>query len=121
MSARLNIGLIGSGFMGQAHADAYRRAAMFYPDLPKRPHLYALADQDQSLAERHAAKLGAEKAYGDWRELVNDPQVDVVDITSPNHLHYTMAMAAIAAGARNRWRLTSSRRRRWRRRPGARG
>ncbi|STS88905.1 Myo-inositol 2-dehydrogenase [Klebsiella variicola] len=98
MSARLNIGLIGSGFMGQAHADAYRRAAMFYPDLPKRPHLYALADQDQSLAERHAAKLGAEKAYGDWRELVNDPQVDVVDITSPNHLHYTMAMAAIAAG-----------------------
>ena len=98
MSARLNIGLIGSGFMGQAHADAYRRAAMFYPDLPKRPHLYALADQDQALAERHAAKLGAEKAYGDWRELVNDPQVDVVDITSPNHLHYTMAMAAIAAG-----------------------
>ncbi len=98
MSARLNIGLIGSGFMGQAHADAYRRAAMFYPDLPKRPHLYALADQDQAMAERHAAKLGAEKAYGDWRELVNDPQVDVVDITSPNHLHYTMAMAAIAAG-----------------------
>lgn len=37
MSARLNIGLIGSGFMGQAHADAYRRAAMFYPDLPKHP------------------------------------------------------------------------------------
>uniref|UniRef100_A0A483K6T2 Gfo/Idh/MocA-like oxidoreductase N-terminal domain-containing protein n=1 Tax=Klebsiella pneumoniae TaxID=573 RepID=A0A483K6T2_KLEPN len=74
MSARLNIGLIGSGFMGQAHADAYRRAAMFYPDLPKRPHLYALADQDQAMAERHAAKLGAEKAYGDWRELVNDPQ-----------------------------------------------
>ena len=49
MSARLNIGLIGSGFMGQAHADAYRRAAMFYPDLPKRPHLYALADQDQAV------------------------------------------------------------------------
>ena len=98
MSARLNIGLIGSGFMGQAHADAYRRAAMFYPDLPKRPYLYALADQDQALAERHAVKLGAEKAYGDWRELVNDPLVDVVDITSPNHLHYTMAMAAIAAG-----------------------
>ncbi|PIN63611.1 gfo/Idh/MocA family oxidoreductase, partial [Klebsiella pneumoniae] len=45
--------------------------------------------QDQAMAERHAAKLGAEKAYGDWRELVNDPQVDVVDITSPNHLHYT--------------------------------
>ena len=60
MSARLNIGLIGSGFMGQAHADACR-AAMFYPDLPKRPHLYALADQDQAMTERHAAKLGRKR------------------------------------------------------------
>ena len=48
MKDRLNIGLIGSGFMGQAHADAYRRAAMIYPGLPKRPHLYALADQNQT-------------------------------------------------------------------------
>ncbi len=48
-------------FYGQAHADAYRRAAMFYPDLPKRPHLYALADQDQAMAERHAAKLGRKR------------------------------------------------------------
>jgi predicted dehydrogenase len=39
----------------------------------RAPH--ALADQDQALAERHAVKLGAEKAYGDWRELVNDPLV----------------------------------------------
>ncbi|MDP1282521.1 gfo/Idh/MocA family oxidoreductase, partial [Klebsiella pneumoniae] len=69
MSARLNIGLIGSGFMGQAHADAYRRAAMVYPDLPKRPHLYALADQAQAMAERHAANRGADQASGDWREL----------------------------------------------------
>ncbi|PKH26711.1 oxidoreductase [Enterobacterales bacterium CwR94] len=98
MTTRLNIGLIGSGFMGQAHADAYRRAAMFYHLLPKRPYLYALADQNQALAEANAAKFGAEKAYGDWRELVNDPLIDVVDITSPNHLHYEMAMAAIAAG-----------------------
>lgn len=98
MHNRLNIGLIGSGFMGQAHADAYRRAAMFYHNLPKRPYLYALGDQNKEMAEANAAKFGAEKAYGDWRELVNDPRVDVVDITSPNHLHYEMAMAAIAAG-----------------------
>lgn len=98
MSDTLNIGLIGSGFMGQAHADAYRRAAMIYPNLAKRPLLYALADQNQTLAEANAARFGAQKAYGDWRELINDPQVDVVDITSPNHLHYEMALAAIAAG-----------------------
>jgi len=98
MKKTLNIGLIGSGFMGQAHADAYRRAAMIYPNLPKRPHLYALADQNQALADENACRFGAEKAYGDWRDLVNDPAVDVVDITSPNHLHFEMALAAIAAG-----------------------
>ncbi|KAB8312867.1 gfo/Idh/MocA family oxidoreductase [Erwinia endophytica] len=98
MKARLNIGLIGSGFMGQAHADAYHRVAMMYPDLPKRPCLYALADQNQPLAQQNADRFGAEKAYGNWRDLVNDPRVDVVDITSPNHLHYDMALAAMAAG-----------------------
>ncbi|KKB03206.1 Gfo/Idh/MocA family protein [Pantoea anthophila] len=98
MKDNLNIGLIGSGFMGQAHADAYRRAAMIYPDLPKRPRLYALADQTQALADANAVRFGADKAYGDWRDLINDPQVDVVDITSPNHLHFEMALAAIAAG-----------------------
>lgn len=61
MSARLNIGLIGSGFMGQAHADAYRRAAMFYPDLPKRPHLYALADQDQAMGRTPRGETGGGK------------------------------------------------------------
>ncbi|MCU5774767.1 Gfo/Idh/MocA family oxidoreductase [Erwiniaceae bacterium BAC15a-03b] len=98
MRNTLNIGLIGSGFMGQAHADAYRRAAMIYPNLPKRPLLYAVADQNQPMAEASAARFGAQLAYGDWRELVNDPEVDVVDITSPNHLHFEMALAAIAAG-----------------------
>ncbi|WP_437612120.1 Gfo/Idh/MocA family protein [Erwinia sp. V71] len=98
MRNTLNIGLIGSGFMGQAHADAYRRAALIYPGLAKRPVLYALADQNQALADANAARFGAQKAYGDWRELVSDPSVDVVDITSPNHLHYEMALAAIAAG-----------------------
>lgn len=56
---------------------------MFYHNLPKHPYLYALADQNRAMAETNAAKFGAEKAYGDWRELVNDPQVDIVDITSP--------------------------------------
>lgn len=98
MRNTLNIGLIGSGFMGQAHADAYRRAAMIYPNLPKQPLLYAVADQNQAMAEASAARFGAQKAFGDWRELINDPEVDVVDITSPNHLHCEMALAAIAAG-----------------------
>lgn len=95
---RLNIGLIGSGFMGQAHADAYRRAAMMYSSLPKKPYLYGVSDQNEELAGKAADKFGAEKAFGHWLYLVNDPKVDVIDITSPNNLHHPMAMAAIAAG-----------------------
>lgn len=94
----LNIGLIGSGFMGQAHADAFHRAAMLYPNLPLRPHLAMLADADATLAERAARRLGFARSTGDWRELVADPEIDVVDITSPNRLHHEMAMAAIAHG-----------------------
>jgi len=96
--ARLNIGLIGSGFMGQAHADAYARARLLYRHLPAAPHLYCLADVDQPTAQAAAKRFGFEKATGNWRELVADPKVDLVDITSPNLLHCEMALAAIEAG-----------------------
>ena len=97
MASELKIGLIGSGFMGQAHADAFRRAALLYPHLP-RPVLAMLADRDQPTAERAAARFGFARSTGDWRRLVEDPDIDVVDITSPNNLHHEMAIAALAAG-----------------------
>ena len=53
----LNIGLIGSGFMGQAHADAFRRARMLYPNLPMAPHLYCLADANDVLAAKAPSPL----------------------------------------------------------------
>lgn len=98
MTRTLNIGLIGSGFMGQAHADAFRRAAVLYRDLAARPVLYGLADADADLARAAAERLGFQTSTGDWRALVEDPKVDVVDITTPNTMHFEMAMAAIAAG-----------------------
>ncbi|WP_182084418.1 Gfo/Idh/MocA family oxidoreductase [Aureimonas sp. ME7] len=94
----LNIGLIGSGFMGQAHADAFHRTAMLYPDLPARPRLHRIADATDELAAVAAERLGFANHTGDWRTLVADPEVDVVDITSPNLLHREMALAAIDAG-----------------------
>ena len=98
MTRKLNIGLIGSGFMGQAHADAFRRAAMLYRDLPAVPNLYMLADATEAQAENAAARFGFERSTGDWRALVTDPAIDIVDITSPNNLHHEMALAAISAG-----------------------
>ncbi|EYD76898.1 Myo-inositol 2-dehydrogenase [Rubellimicrobium mesophilum DSM 19309] len=98
MTKRLNIGLIGSGFMGQAHADAFARAKLLYRNLPAVPHLYMLADASEELAASAARRFGFERSTGDWRALVSDPGVDVVDITSPNALHHEMALAAITAG-----------------------
>ncbi|MEX0852719.1 MAG: Gfo/Idh/MocA family oxidoreductase [Bauldia sp.] len=98
MRSDLNVGLIGSGFMGRAHADSFRRAALLDQTLPARPRLYMIAERDKATAETAAAAFGFEKSTGDWRELVADPNVDLVDITSPNNLHCEMALAAIAAG-----------------------
>jgi predicted dehydrogenase len=94
----VRIGLIGSGFMGQTHADAIRRAALLYPGLPLRPVLAMLADRNELTAKAAAARLGFSRSTGDWRTLVTDPDIDVVDITTPNSLHHAMALAAIAAG-----------------------
>jgi predicted dehydrogenase len=94
----LNIGLIGSGFMGQAHADAFRRAGLLYKNLPAVPVLHTLADATQELAEVAAARFGFAKATADWRAMISDPEIDVVDITTPNAMHFDMAMAAIEAG-----------------------
>src|ERR1700733_11726990 len=75
MTKSLNIGLVGSGFMGQANTDAYRRAGMLYRNLSCTPVLYAIADQNDTLAEEARRKLGFAKAYGDWRRLIEDPEL----------------------------------------------
>lgn len=94
---RLGIGLIGSGFMGKTHALGFANARRLFP-LPVEPQLRLLADIDAARAADAAAALGFDRSTGDWRELVVDAAVDVVDITTPNVLHREMALAAIAAG-----------------------
>jgi predicted dehydrogenase len=94
---KLRIGLIGSGFMGKAHAFGYTTAARVF-DLPFEPELHSLADISEALAAKAAAALGFARATGDWRRLVADPEIDVVNITAPNALHKEMALAAIAVG-----------------------
>ncbi|AZF47666.1 MULTISPECIES: Gfo/Idh/MocA family protein [unclassified Pseudomonas] len=93
----LGIGLIGTGFMGRAHALAFNNARAVF-ELPVTLTLAALADADAERAQRCASAWGFAQAHADWQALIDDPKVDVVAITTPNHLHYPMAMAAIAAG-----------------------
>jgi predicted dehydrogenase len=94
---RLNVGLIGSGFIGRSHAFAWRMAPAVF-GLPVAPALHALADVDAPTAERAAKALGFARATADWRAMVADPEIDLVDVTTPNALHKPMALAAVAAG-----------------------
>ncbi len=96
-TGRLGVGLVGSGFMGRAHAFAFHAVSQIF-DLPLKPALAVLADQNEAQAGEAARRLGFAKAVTDWRALVDDPAVDVVSITTPNHLHKPIALAALQAG-----------------------
>jgi predicted dehydrogenase len=91
------IGLIGTGFMGKCHALAFRAVPSVFEDTPA-PRLEVLADVDAKIAERLAGAWGFGRWTTEWRELVRDPKVELVAITSPNFLHQEMALDAIEAG-----------------------
>jgi predicted dehydrogenase len=93
----IGIGLIGTGFMGKAHALAYGAARAVLGDVPQA-RLALLCDTPLDRAEAMAAQFGFARATDDWRALVTDPDVEIVSITTPNRLHREMALAAIAAG-----------------------
>lgn len=93
----LGIGLIGTGFMGKTHALAFGNVRAIMGDVPG-PKLAVLCDTPLEKAQEMAAQFGFERATDDWITVVNDPLVDIVSITTPNHLHHQMALAAIDAG-----------------------
>ncbi|MDA3136963.1 Gfo/Idh/MocA family oxidoreductase [Pseudomonas syringae] len=80
--AQLGIGLIGTGFMGRAHALAFGNANAAL-DLPARIRLSALADADSARAEQCASAWGFDRSHADWQQLIDDPYVQIVAITTP--------------------------------------
>ncbi|MGL4310159.1 MAG: Gfo/Idh/MocA family protein [Paracoccaceae bacterium] len=98
---RIGVGLIGTGFMGKAHALAYRSVRAVMGDVPD-VDLVALADTPADKAREMAAQFGFGRATADWRDLIADPAVQIVSITTPNGMHREMALAALAAG-KNVW------------------
>lgn len=93
----IRIGLIGTGGMGKAHATAFKNVPLVFGNEPGRPVLEIVADIEASALEKWAGEFGFARWTTNWREVVGDPRVDIVDITTPNHLHAEMAIAAAQA------------------------
>jgi predicted dehydrogenase len=96
MTGEVGIGLVGSGFMGKAHSLAFRMVGGVF-QLKLRPRLELIADISEEIASSAAVELGFSGWTTDWRRLVGDKRVHVVDITTPNALHKPIALAAAVA------------------------
>lgn len=94
----LRIGLIGCGFMGRTHSNAYNRIANFFPELKQKPLLKAVCSRSEDKVRAFAKQWGYESAETDWRALVDRDDIDAIDICTPNDTHAEIAIAAAAKG-----------------------
>jgi predicted dehydrogenase len=97
MTKPLNVGMIGYGFMGRAHSNAYRKVNNFF-DLEYRPVLKAACARSADKVKAFADQWGYESVETDWRRLLDRKDIDVVDICTPNNTHLEIATAAAQAG-----------------------
>ncbi len=97
MARELRVGLIGCGFMGRTHSNAYKRLNDFFP-VEHRPVLKVICDRNAEKAKAFAANWGYERIETDWKKLVEDPDIDLIDITAPNNTHKEIAIAAARNG-----------------------
>jgi predicted dehydrogenase len=97
MGKALNVGMIGYGFMGRAHSNAYRRVSNFF-ELEHQPALKAVCARDAAKLKAFAECWGYESVETDWRKLIERKDIDLVDICVPNNLHREIALAAAQAG-----------------------
>jgi predicted dehydrogenase len=94
----LRIGLLGCGFMGKCHTNAYKKIPYIYAAAGVVPRLMVLCDQKAEIVGREAARYGFEEYCTDWRELAADRQIDVFDNCGPDPLHPEPCIAALAEG-----------------------
>ncbi|MEU5595877.1 Gfo/Idh/MocA family oxidoreductase [Streptomyces sp. NPDC020298] len=98
MVETLGVAVVGFGWMGRVHTQAYARLPHHYPRLGLRPELVAVAEEVPGRAEEAAERFGFASATRDWREVAADPRVQAVSITAPNFLHRRIGVAMAEAG-----------------------
>ncbi|MCX5647294.1 MAG: Gfo/Idh/MocA family oxidoreductase [Phycisphaerae bacterium] len=97
MKKKLNVGIIGYGFMGRTHSNAYRRVANFF-DVPYDPVLQVICGLEEKAAKAFADQWGYPSHTTDWRKVIDNKKIDIVDICVPNNYHAEIAIAAAQAG-----------------------
>src|SRR5215471_3926482 len=97
MAKTLRIGLIGYGFMGKAHSNAWRQAPHFFP-LKAKVEMHTICGRTRAHVEAARAQLGWQFASTDWREVIESPLIDIVDVCTSNVSHTEIAIAAAKAG-----------------------
>src|SRR5579864_8386657 len=93
----LNVGLVGYGFMGRTHSNAFGKVNQFF-DLDRRPVLKAVCGRSEASVKAFAAQWGYESWETDWRKLLSRSDIDLIDIATPNDSHAEIAIAAAQAG-----------------------
>ncbi|MER6465912.1 Gfo/Idh/MocA family protein [Streptomyces sp. NPDC001288] len=98
MVRTLGVAVVGFGWMGRVHTQAYQRVLHHFPELPVRPELVTVAEEVPGRAEEAAARYGFASTARDWREVAADPRVHAVSVTAPNFLHREIGVAMAEAG-----------------------
>ena len=94
----VRIGMLGYGFMGKCHTNAYKKIPYIYPDANIMPRLLVLCGRNEENVKREAARYGYEEYCTDWNELVNDDRIDVFANCGSDHVHAEPCMAALKNG-----------------------
>lgn len=97
MGRQINIAMIGSKFMGRAHSNAYMKVGKFF-DLSRQPVMHTVTARDKADLADFAPRWGWKHFTTNWQDVVKNPEIDLIDIVTPNHVHAEQAIAALEAG-----------------------
>ncbi len=98
MAKLCNVGLIGQGFMGRTHSNAYLKVAKFFNDLALEPVMHTVFGMPEEKPELFAHRWGWKNFSTNWKSVIRDSGIDLIDIVTPNFMHMPPAMEAIDAG-----------------------
>ncbi|HSU66901.1 MAG TPA: Gfo/Idh/MocA family oxidoreductase, partial [Tepidisphaeraceae bacterium] len=94
----INVCLIGHKFMGRTHSNAYLKVNKFFTDLPVEPVMHTIVGRNAEELRDFKRRWGWQNTSTDWRQAVNNPEIGLVDVGTPNNMHAEMSIAALEAG-----------------------